>query len=148
VTWYQAFAFCLWDGGWLPTEAEWEYAAAGGSEARLYPWGGQATDDSGLPANYSGNRSSLQLPVGSEPLGNGKWGQSDLAGSVNEWVLDWYADSYPVPCEDCANIDPPQAYRVMRGGDWADFYYVLVTTVRLTRTPQGKAGLRCARAAK
>src|SRR5580704_6839465 len=36
--WYAAYAFCIWDGGFLPSEAEWNYAAAGGSDQRAYPW--------------------------------------------------------------------------------------------------------------
>jgi len=44
VSWYQAVAFCIWDGGFLPSEAEWLYAAAGGAEQRTYPWGYQPTD--------------------------------------------------------------------------------------------------------
>ena len=39
VNWYEAYAFCIWDGGFLPSLAEWEYAAAGGSEQRVFPWG-------------------------------------------------------------------------------------------------------------
>jgi len=40
VSWWDAYAFCIWDGGFLPSEAEWEYAAAGGSQQLEYPWGG------------------------------------------------------------------------------------------------------------
>jgi formylglycine-generating enzyme required for sulfatase activity len=42
LSWYDLHAFCIWDGGFLPSEAEWEYAAAGGSEERTYPWGNTA----------------------------------------------------------------------------------------------------------
>lgn len=44
VNWYVAFALCAWDGGRLPTGAEWEYATAGGAENRLYSWGQEAPD--------------------------------------------------------------------------------------------------------
>ena len=42
VNWWESYAFCIWDGGFLPSEAEWEYAAAGGSQQREYPWGSAA----------------------------------------------------------------------------------------------------------
>jgi formylglycine-generating enzyme required for sulfatase activity len=44
ITWYEAYAFCIWDGGFLPSATEWEYTAAGGSQEREYPWGSKGPD--------------------------------------------------------------------------------------------------------
>jgi formylglycine-generating enzyme required for sulfatase activity len=51
MSWFLAEAFCIWDGGRLPTEAEWEFAAAGGNENRLFPWGQAMPVASGPDAN-------------------------------------------------------------------------------------------------
>jgi formylglycine-generating enzyme required for sulfatase activity len=123
VDWYEAFAFCAWDGGWLPTEAEWEYVARA-TDHRIYPWG--TTDPSTTPmANdgYSGSGDSPFIAVGSYPHGNGPFGHSDLAGGMWEWVMDWYSGTYynqwatANSCNECANISSG-SYRVFRGGGW------------------------------
>lgn len=116
VDWYMAMAFCIWDGGYLPTEAEWNYAAAGGNEQRAYPWSSpaSATAIDCTYANYSPVATSsfcvgtgVVNRVGSEsPKGDGKWGHADLGGNAAEWIFDWYADALPTPCSDCANLTP------------------------------------------
>ncbi len=128
VNWYLAYAFCAWDGGYLPTEAQWEYAAAGGEENRLYPWGPQSPAGR---ARYGGDSSASSVeemfgPVGSYSTGGGRWGQLDLAGSLDEWNLDtfaadWYS-SGGAACADCANLGEwvtGGVVRSWRGGDWA-----------------------------
>jgi formylglycine-generating enzyme len=118
VSWFQAYALCIWDGGFLPTEAEWELAASGGEE-RVFPWSAPAssvTIDCSY-ANYAGCPGNVGV-VGAIPKGDGKWGHSDLAGNLYEWALDWYVSPYPTgPCNDCASISIG-TYRVLRGGDF------------------------------
>ena len=130
VTWYEAMAFCIWDGGYLPTEAEWNYAASGGDEQRAYPWSSPAdslTIDCGYanyPINIPSGRWCVNTAgggganrVGSEsPKGDGRWGQADLAGNLSEWQLDW-ASMYSDPCNDCANL-VMAASRSTRGGNF------------------------------
>jgi sulfatase modifying factor 1 len=132
VTWYEAYAFCIWDGGFLPSEAEWFYAASGGSEQRLYPWGwitpGTNTDLAVYGDYYNGpdcdGQARTIAPVGSAVAGNGKWGQSDLAGNLQEWNLDWF-EGYAVPCTDCASV-ASGSQRVQRGGSFElDATYLL-----------------------
>jgi formylglycine-generating enzyme required for sulfatase activity len=152
VDWYEAYAFCIWDGGFLPSEAEWNYAATGGSEQRVYPWSpayppGAATI-SCTDANYNGCPAGATNAVGSEAAGNGKWGQSDLAGNVWEWTLDTWDNSsaYVVPCTDCTDL--ASAARVLRGGCFGNAATALLASYRYNFNPTLRGnivGFRCAR---
>jgi sulfatase modifying factor 1 len=148
LSWFEAFAFCIWDGGRLPTEAEWNYAAAGGSEQRVYAWGSDTPDD-GLVV-FCGAACSKPEAVGTKsPNGDGKWAQADLAGNVYEWTLDWYARPYPQSsCTNCANMTIA-AGRTFRGGDFASNAMGLLSSSRNGGGPGdhgGGIGARCARA--
>ena len=156
VTWYEAFSFCAWDGGFLPTEAQWNYAAAGGSEQRAYPWS-SPPDSVAIDcsyANYVDNQGFCNGTfggvdrVGSQsPKGDGKWGQADLGGNINEWTLDGYAVVYPTPCNDCAALTPVST-SVARGASFMSTGPYLRGALRLNSMPTAvdpSIGARCAR---
>jgi formylglycine-generating enzyme len=141
VNWYEAYAFCISDGGFLPSENEWQYAAVGGSQQRAYPWGSAnpgttnqyaiyncdypngPADAGSVAVNLFGTGVCTGVasiaPVGTPTLGAGLWGQRDLAGNVFALVLDSYSNGYSEPCTDCAYLTAASS-RVFRGGSFSD----------------------------
>ena len=108
ITYAEAFAFCIFDGGRLPTEAEWAFAAVGGSELRLQPFSVPPSQVVFFFDLYQANATG-PTPVGVHPLGEGKFGHGELLGNMAEWVRDAYVT--PFPATACANcmIDVPDA---------------------------------------
>jgi formylglycine-generating enzyme required for sulfatase activity len=165
VNWYEAYAFCIWDGGFLPSEAEWGYAAAGGAEQREYPWGSTypgvdseyAIYNCLYPYGPDGSDACLKgvtnfAPVGTASLGAGRWGQLDLAGELLEWNLDFFSLQYGNPCTDCAYLtdSPSTNDRVDRGGYLGVIVRGLYSATRqifsdLALTRSATFGFRCAR---
>lgn len=149
VSWYLAFAFCAWDGGRLPTEAEWNYAAAAGNQQRQYPWGNDAPDDTRAVFGCPSNMMKCPIPVvGSKPAGDGLWRQADLSGSMQEWNLDYFG-VMPADCDGgCALLADQTKGRVLRGGDFTRPPDSLLTSYRNSSPPevgQDYIGFRCAR---
>ena len=181
VNWEQATAFCIWRTQFmnnalrqdekpfvsdyrLPIEAEWEYAARGGLDLSMYPWGGYYTRNvegcflanfKPLRGNYADDGGVATTRVGSyEP---NEFGLYDMAGNVAEWTSNAYDESAYLFSHDlnpdykynARPDDPPVMKRkVIRGGSWKDIAYYIQTGTRSYEyqdTTKSYVGFRCVR---
>ncbi|MDR2835998.1 MAG: SUMF1/EgtB/PvdO family nonheme iron enzyme [Bacteroidales bacterium] len=181
VSWKQASAFCVWrtqlknsyqrsnreaalQDYRLPTEAEWEYAARGGRQDGMYPWGGNYT------RNYQGCFVANFKPVRGAYSDDGgvytvmvasydpnDWGLYDMAGNVAEWTSNAFDESAYNFTHDLnpdnyyyAHPDDPPAKKrkVVRGGSWKDVAYYLqngTRTFEYQDSAKSYIGFRCVR---
>lgn len=150
VTWHSAAAFCKASGKRLPTEAEWEFAARGGSVGKQFSWGDELPDKS--RANYGASGFKAPVKVGSYPP-NG-YGLYDIAGNVWEFLADeWskYGDAAqtdPVAGGSVADFLQVSTRRSLRGGSFGGGVVNLRVTYRDSHVPTNAVehvGFRCAK---
>jgi formylglycine-generating enzyme required for sulfatase activity len=152
VSWHEAVSYCDWlsratgKAYRLPSEAEWERAARGGAEGRLYSWGDEPPQQD---SDYAVRWKNGPEPVGLYPPN--AYGIYNLGDNVHEWCLDWYEAGYYGTSPERNPRGPASgSRRASRGGSWRHQVKVARTAARSSIPPgfqYADYGFRVARSA-
>nr|WP_245705183.1 formylglycine-generating enzyme family protein [Alteribacillus persepolensis] len=159
VSWNDAQAYCKWVGMRLPTEAEWEYAARGGLEQKIFPWGDDLKDRNqqdqcniwqGKFPVYNTKEDGFLSTAPVDTYDANGYGLYNTVGNVWEWCADWFS-----PHHDRSRVQTnPQGpvngiAKVMKGGSYlchdsyCNRYRVAARTGNTPDSSSGNVGFRC-----